>query len=40
MTATAFDALFQQTLWLAGVAFVLMFMTHAEYSKDRWKEKL
>jgi hypothetical protein len=29
MTATtAFDALFQQTLWLAGIAFVLMFVTH------------
>lgn len=28
MTQTPLDALFQQTLWLAGIAFVLMFVTH------------
>lgn len=25
---TALDALFRQTLWLAGVSFVLLFVTH------------
>ncbi len=25
---TALDALFRQTLWLAGTAFVLLFVTH------------